>query len=44
MHAPAAGRLMAEWLTDGKPSIDLTQLRLERFTQENEIAHETNVI
>jgi sarcosine oxidase subunit beta len=44
MHAPAAGRLMAEWLVDGKPSIDLARLRLERFTEEAEMAHEANVI
>ncbi len=32
MHSPAVGRLIAEWIVDGKPSIDLTPLRVERFS------------
>jgi sarcosine oxidase subunit beta len=31
MHAPAAGRLIAEWIVDGAPSLDLSPLRIERF-------------
>lgn len=31
MHAPAAGRLVAEWIVEGRPSIDLGRLSLERF-------------
>jgi sarcosine oxidase subunit beta len=44
MHAPAAGRLMAEWIASGKPSIDLTRLRYERFLEQPEISREANVI
>ncbi|OGK80989.1 MAG: hypothetical protein A2X52_09335 [Candidatus Rokubacteria bacterium GWC2_70_16] len=28
---PVAGRLLAEWLLDGRPSLDLSAFRLERF-------------
>jgi sarcosine oxidase, subunit beta len=31
MHAPAVGQLVAEWIVDGRPSLDLSPLRLERF-------------
>lgn len=44
MHAPAAGRLMAEWITDGKPSLDLGRLRYERFQDQQTNVHEANVI
>lgn len=44
MHAPAAGRLVAEWLTEGRPSIDLSPLSFERFAGARELAHEANVI
>ena len=44
MHAPAAGRLTAEWIVDGKPSIDLARLALERFRDTDVIAKEANVI
>jgi D-amino-acid dehydrogenase len=30
-HGPGTGKLIAEWLTDGKPSLDLTLLRADRF-------------
>lgn len=43
MHAPAVGQLIAEWIVDGRPSIDLHALRLERFA-ENESRAEANVI
>jgi len=43
MHAPAVGQLVAEWIVDGAPSIDLTSLRLERFTGDR-IQVEANVI
>ena len=43
MHAPAVGQLVAEWIVDGKPSLDLHPLRLERFA-ENEALLEANVI
>jgi len=34
---------MAEWIVDGRPSLDLTDLRLERFR--DQAAHaEANVI
>lgn len=44
MHAPAAGRLVAEWIIDGKPSIDLSRLALERFNKPAQIREEANVI
>jgi sarcosine oxidase subunit beta len=43
MHAPAVGRLIAEWIVDGAPSLDLHPLRLERFA-EHEATAEANVI
>lgn len=43
MHAPAVGQLVAEWILDGRPSIDLSPLRLERFG-EDEARAEANVI
>ena len=43
MHAPAVGQLVAEWIVDGQPSIDLSALRLERFG-EPAIRAEANVI
>jgi len=43
MHAPAVGQLIAEWIVDGRPSIDLHALRLERFA-ENQALSEANVI
>jgi sarcosine oxidase subunit beta len=43
MHAPAVGQLIAEWIVEGRPSIDLRPLRLERFA-EHEAATEANVI
>jgi sarcosine oxidase subunit beta len=43
MHAPATGKLMAELLTTGKPSIDLRPLRYERF-RENDLIKESHVI
>jgi sarcosine oxidase subunit beta len=33
MHGPAAGKLIAELVTDGKPSIDLSPLAFERLTE-----------
>ena len=43
MHAPAIGELIAEWIVDGRPSLDLTPLRLERFADAQAVV-ETNVI
>jgi sarcosine oxidase subunit beta len=43
MHAPAVGQLITEWILDGKPSLDLAPLRLERFSEERTLA-EANVI
>jgi sarcosine oxidase subunit beta len=43
MHAPAVGELIAEWIVDGRPSLDLSSLRLERFAGQQTIA-ESNVI
>jgi sarcosine oxidase subunit beta len=43
MHAPAVGQLIAEWIVDGAPSLDLTPLRLERFAEQKATA-EANVI
>jgi sarcosine oxidase, subunit beta len=43
MHSPAVGQLIAEWIVDGRPSIDLTPLALERFS-EHRVMAEANVI
>jgi sarcosine oxidase, subunit beta len=43
MHAPATGMLMAELLVTGRPSLDVSCLRLSRFKEGNPIV-ETNVI
>ena len=43
MHAPAVGQLIAEWIVDGKPSLDLSPLSLERFSGQAARA-EANVI
>jgi sarcosine oxidase subunit beta len=43
MHAPAVGQLIAEWIVDGRPSLDVSALRLERFA-ERPTAAEANVI
>jgi len=43
MHAPAVGRLIAEWIVDGRPSLDLHPLRLERFAERATLL-EANVI
>jgi sarcosine oxidase subunit beta len=43
MHAPAVGQLITEWIVDGKPSLDLSPLRLERFAEQKAMV-EANVI
>jgi sarcosine oxidase subunit beta len=43
MMAPGVGQLMAEWIVDGKPSLDLSDLRLERFREQSALV-EANVI
>jgi sarcosine oxidase, subunit beta len=43
MHSPAVGRLISEWIVDGQPSLDLSPLRLERFS-EQKVMVESNVI
>jgi sarcosine oxidase subunit beta len=43
MHSPAVGQLIAEWIVDGRPSLDLHPLRLERFAEDQALA-EANVI
>ena len=43
MQAPAVGQLIAEWVVDGRPSLDLQPLRLERFAERQAMV-EANVI
>jgi sarcosine oxidase subunit beta len=43
MQAPAVGQLVAEWIVDGRPSLDLHELRLERFGDHAALT-EANVI
>jgi len=43
MHAPATGMVMAELLTTGKSSLDVSCLRLSRFKEDKPMV-ETNVI
>ena len=39
-HAPATGRLVAEWLLDGAPSMDLSLFDPGRFTAGRAVAHD----
>jgi sarcosine oxidase subunit beta len=43
MQAPAVGQLIAEWIVDARPSLDLSPLRLERFVERSAMV-EANVI
>ena len=43
MQAPAVGQVIAEWIVDGRPGMDVSELRLERFA-EQATAPEVNVI
>lgn len=43
MQAPIATRLVAEWIVDGRPSIDIEPLRIERFEQ-GQLLVESNII
>lgn len=43
MQAPAVGQLIAEWIVDGKPGMDVSELRLERFAGQA-MTPEVNVI
>jgi len=43
MQAPAVGQLIAEWIVEGRPSLDLHELRLERFAERQAMV-EVNVI
>ncbi len=43
MQAPAVGQLIAEWIVDGRPGLDVSELRLERFA-EHAVSPEVNVI
>ena len=43
MQAPAVGKLITEWIVDGNPGIDVSDLRLERFAGQA-VAPEVNVI
>jgi sarcosine oxidase subunit beta len=43
MQAPGVGQLIAEWIVNGRPSIDLGELRLERFRDQATLV-EANVI
>lgn len=43
MHAPAVGQLMAEWIVQGRPSIDLNDLRPGRFAERDALV-EAHVI
>jgi sarcosine oxidase subunit beta len=44
MQAPAAALLLAEWLVDGKPALDLSSLANERFARGSALIAERNVI
>lgn len=43
MQAPGVGQLIAEWVVDGAPSLDLSGLAFERF-RDGRVALEANVI
>ena len=39
-HAPATGRVVAEWLTEGRPSMDLSLFDPGRFARGRAVAHD----
>jgi sarcosine oxidase, subunit beta len=39
-HSPATGRLVAEWLLDGRPSMDLSVFDPERFARGTSAPHD----
>jgi sarcosine oxidase subunit beta len=41
MQSPAVGELVAEWIVEGRPSIDLHPLRLERFAEQQAMLEAT---
>jgi glycine/D-amino acid oxidase-like deaminating enzyme len=43
MHAPAVGMLLADWIVDGTPRLDVSELSLERFAG-RPLTAEANVI
>jgi sarcosine oxidase subunit beta len=43
MHAPGVGLVLADWIVDGRPRLDLSALSLERFAGQP-LAVEANVI
>lgn len=43
MMAPGVGQSIAEWIVDGRPALDLSDLRLERFRAQS-VPAEANVI
>jgi glycine/D-amino acid oxidase-like deaminating enzyme len=40
-HSPATGRYVAEWILDGRPSMDLSLFDPARFAHGHETAHDT---
>ena len=44
MHAPAVGMLLADWVADGQPRLDVLELGLERFQGDTALSTEVNVI
>ena len=43
-HAPATGRYVAEWLLDGRPSLDLTPLGFARFQDTSAMTGPSSVL
>ncbi len=41
---PIVGKLMAEWVIDGAPSLDISAFALDRFQRERSTAHEPRMI
>jgi sarcosine oxidase subunit beta len=41
-HSPATGRYVAEWLVDGKPSLDLSLFAPDRFTRGRATTHDVS--
>ena len=39
-HSPATGRYVAEWLLDGRPSLDLSLFAPDRFARGTAVAHD----
>lgn len=43
-HSPATGQMVAEWLLDGQPSLDLSMFSASRFRPEDDVAGKNSLL